>query len=726
MSDSPVSGVAGSARIYQLTMPELRKAERHGKREDDTSKARVVYDAAPVTTTGLDLVALYHAHVDGVFVPKAHNIVHHVSVQFPADLVDGEDPDNMLKHARGFVETVFGRGSIFADRIDRDEKGRRNVDLFVAPKYTKKTKHSEKLAISMTRDLKRLADKYGRKRNKWDTGRALQDALHDYLKNEMGLEGVQRGSPKVFAGPDWKSAEELREAELKRIKAELEEEKRKVAELGKNAQQLVDQAKAEREHAQKIREEANAANSAAQLEKRRATEAREIADQLRQEAEALRMQHEAASRTAEEERLHNNAEIARKQAKLDAELEAATVAKRHAEAEAASAAENRRAAAAAMATAQAELARAQGERQQVKRDRDREVAHLALLVRASDDNNGLYLRPSGDRFSMAIFGMTEQEKATYDTPWSAAMTAIGRKLADALEQVRRALLRLADKELKLERERKEHERSVATHQETIRAHQNAVRDLEIKIANIDIKEKQIEQRLHAATEAFNAAGAKESEATAAKLAQEHWLTVISATASASDKVTIDDSGKVAVAPQVMVSLPEPIRSTLQKDAPAWAKNIIRETQLLAQARQQAEAAEADWKRKAEAVSAEQRRIEKSREIVSDIVSNRCVASAKDGVLSLHYDHDGGKRETRQHRLAELEPSLAHVAGLYARFRDMTAQILTLETELQKERDDLAKRYPEKGKRLQEDQAMTTEKVTKAYAPPPLWGHDLGR
>lgn len=56
---------------------------------------------------------------------------------------------------------------------------------------------------------------------------------------------------------------------------------------------------------------------------------------------------------------------------------------------------------------------------------------------------------------------------------------------------------------------------------------------------------------------------------------DYWLTVIAVTASAFDKLTINDNGQVAVAPQLMVSLPEPIRSTLQKDAPDWAGNIIK-------------------------------------------------------------------------------------------------------------------------------------------------------
>jgi hypothetical protein len=326
---------------------------------------------------------------------------------------------------------------------------------------------------------------------------------------------------------------------------------------------------------------------------------------------------------------------------------------------------------------------------------------------------------------MAISGMTERENATYDTPWSAAMAAIGRKLADALQQVRLALLRLADKESKLERERKEHERSVATHQETLRTHQVAVRDLDIRDANIDVREKQIQQQLAATTEALNAAGAKEREATAAKQVQDHWLTVISATASASDKVTIDDKGKVALAPQVLASLPEPIRSTLQKEAPAWAKSIIIETQLLARSRQQAEAAEADWKRKAEAVSADQRRIEKSRKVLDAIVSGEWDVAFPDGFMTLRHESDSESRNVRRIPLADMEPSLLHAAQAFTHLSATTDSVLELRDSLRKERSALAKLQPEHASQIEQEQQRTDDKIGRVLRLPPGWGQGAG-
>lgn len=225
MRKSKVAGVAGAVRIQPLTFAELAKQELHGKRLDTTSMARRINEVPPVTSTGLDLRALYDAHVEGAFVPKAHTKVMQVLIQFPKDLVDLDDADGLLWHAKEFGKRIWGDEAIFADRYDLDEKSKGVVDLFVAPRYIKTTKRNRegRPAISMTRHNKLLAEKHGRDPTKvWDVGKSLQDELHEYLRDVMSLEGVERGSPKLFAGSDWKSAEQLREEELATMKLELE------------------------------------------------------------------------------------------------------------------------------------------------------------------------------------------------------------------------------------------------------------------------------------------------------------------------------------------------------------------------------------------------------------------------------------------------------------------------------------------------------------------------
>ncbi len=209
-----VSGVAGAARIKNLDRAGLARAEKHGKRLDQTSKSRAVNNIAPVTTTGLHLQSLYDSHIKGAFVPKAKSCVMHILLQFPTDLVDGEDANYMLHHAIAFGERVFGDEAIFANRVDRDEKSRGVVDMFLAPRYMKTTKHESKPATSTTNHLKTLAKKYGENLTPFGYGRALQSAFFDYMRDVMMLEGVERGTAKALPGKDWKSAEQQRSAEL--------------------------------------------------------------------------------------------------------------------------------------------------------------------------------------------------------------------------------------------------------------------------------------------------------------------------------------------------------------------------------------------------------------------------------------------------------------------------------------------------------------------------------
>lgn len=241
-------GIAGACRIVRLTGQGLFAAEEHGKRLDGTGKSRKVRDEAPVTSTGLELQELYDKHVEGHLVPRSGSKAMHMLVQFPTSLVGGNNADYMLKHARQFAESIFAEGCIFGDRVDRDEKGRHNVDLFLAPKYLKVTKRKAEPAISISKNLKELAISMGR----WKEGnrppplvtqgQALQDAWFSYMRDQMGLK-VVRGKKKVRAGSDWRSAEEL---EAERIINEAKEQAQSINneanKLFKTAKEMVAEA----------------------------------------------------------------------------------------------------------------------------------------------------------------------------------------------------------------------------------------------------------------------------------------------------------------------------------------------------------------------------------------------------------------------------------------------------------------------------------------------------
>ncbi|AIT82824.1 hypothetical protein [Novosphingobium pentaromativorans] len=207
---------AGAVRTMKLSMAELGQAETHGKRQDPSSQRRAIHPGRqPKTSTGLNLRSLYNAHIRGAFVGKTGTKAIHMIVQFPKALVPAENDDEMLREARAFACSVFGEDAIFADRLDRDEKSQHVVDLFIAPRYQKVTKHTCKTAISTSKHLQELAVAKGHWRPDSKStaslraqGQALQTAWHHHLTEVMGLPAV-RGKKKMTFGSDWKTPEQL-------------------------------------------------------------------------------------------------------------------------------------------------------------------------------------------------------------------------------------------------------------------------------------------------------------------------------------------------------------------------------------------------------------------------------------------------------------------------------------------------------------------------------------
>lgn len=333
MPKSIVAGVAGSVRIDRLKLHQLRVAEDHGKRLDYTSQKRRIREADPVTSTGLDIMALYEQHISGLHVPGGNTKALHMICQFPTDLVDPARSDWMLDEARKFATKVFGDRAIFADRLDKDEKGEHVVDLFLAPRYTKQTKHTEKEAVSISKHLKELGIKHdtrdetarakvgktgktaGEDPNLFYQGRALQIAWFEYLRDDAGLDKVQRGSLKWTLGDDWVPAEVLdiqrrqeaveeKEAAAQQqaqaaaeAEAEAQRKERAAAESKTKAMELIRQVRtveAARDEQLKTRELNVIEREAAVAEAAQAAamEAKDAADQ-RERAEALQVGIEA-------------------------------------------------------------------------------------------------------------------------------------------------------------------------------------------------------------------------------------------------------------------------------------------------------------------------------------------------------------------------------------------------------------------------------------------------
>lgn len=225
------AGKSGAVRQEALKSSGLSRAEKHGKRQDESSQKRRVRDEEPLVYGTLDLTAARARHMDGVK-QSGRTACIHALVQFPTDLIDGTakaQQQRMLDHAVTFLNEFHGGDAVFAARLDRDETGRHTVDAFLLPKYDfrykdgrvvkkasvskfSKEQASKRYVKTDKKTGKALIDrKTGKPIPRDDTraqGSALQDAFFEYLRGEMQLSEVMPPERKKFTARDRVEPEE--------------------------------------------------------------------------------------------------------------------------------------------------------------------------------------------------------------------------------------------------------------------------------------------------------------------------------------------------------------------------------------------------------------------------------------------------------------------------------------------------------------------------------------
>ena len=209
-------GKTGAVRLRGLRREGLVGAERHGKRLDETGRARQVRDAPALAwvlgmerpsteRTALEICRAWERHADGVRMSRGtKRIAGHGLLQWPTELDLAQHGETqMLMESKRFLNEYFGGRAVFAARLDRDEAGRHSVDVFYLPKYTFKYKDgTTTMKASLTRFLKaRAIERLGSAAPR-DQGRALQQAWHEHLRDSVGLDWVVPPTPKPRRGPD--------------------------------------------------------------------------------------------------------------------------------------------------------------------------------------------------------------------------------------------------------------------------------------------------------------------------------------------------------------------------------------------------------------------------------------------------------------------------------------------------------------------------------------------
>lgn len=251
------AGKVGAIRQVALKPLDLSRAERHGKREDESSQKRRVRNEEPFVYGTMDLTTARALHMEGVK-QSGRTACIHALVQFPTALIDGTDKAQqrrMLDHAVRFLDAFHGGDAVFAARLDRDETGRHTVDAFLLPKYDFRYKDGrvvKKASVSKfskeqararyhktdRRTGKPILDcKTGKPVPRDDTraqGSALQDEFFEFLRDEMSLAEVMPPERKKFTAKDRVEPEEHG---LRKDRQRLHDNARRLSEANRTARQ---------------------------------------------------------------------------------------------------------------------------------------------------------------------------------------------------------------------------------------------------------------------------------------------------------------------------------------------------------------------------------------------------------------------------------------------------------------------------------------------------------
>lgn len=195
------AGFVGAVRQNAIGFPDLANMESHGKRQDASGQQRRVRSDEPLVYGSLDLTESRRAHMEKVM-QSGRSACIHALVQFPTGLLDGTNEGHqraMMDHAVDFLNHYHGGDTVFAARLDRDEKDRHTVDAFLLPRYDFNYKDGrivKKASVSKFSKAEALR-RFGSD-DRRSQGSALQDAFFEHLRDEMQLDGAL---PLAFVRP---------------------------------------------------------------------------------------------------------------------------------------------------------------------------------------------------------------------------------------------------------------------------------------------------------------------------------------------------------------------------------------------------------------------------------------------------------------------------------------------------------------------------------------------
>jgi len=199
-------------RTLKMDKKYLSEMERHGKRLDnsrdrvDLKKTKFSYKCSDYSdvSSSLNLMENFKKVEDsGVKTYGKSSIGLHMILSISSDWMketgDIHDPKNprnkqAMIEARNFIHDKFGEKSILGMRMDFDESGGGNIDVFVIPLHEVKQRNTIKTVISPSKSLSQLKKKYGKKGDM--EYEVLQDLWNNHCKKNID-KSIKRGIPKT-------------------------------------------------------------------------------------------------------------------------------------------------------------------------------------------------------------------------------------------------------------------------------------------------------------------------------------------------------------------------------------------------------------------------------------------------------------------------------------------------------------------------------------------------
>lgn len=199
-----------------------------------------------------------------------------------------------------------------------------------------------------------------------------------------------------------------------------------------------------------------------------------------------------------------------------------------------------------------------------------EQSQLALLERASDDDEGLNLRANGKKIEMNEGKMTPDERQAYASPWSKVLHNMALKLAVVLDRIREMARRVR------EREQVANNRIAEAENRERDADRRALENLADDRKAFDDQKAafSLEQASHKSK--LEALERRQSTLESSEKETRLWAVVAQMLVASPEKFEFSQSGSIRLSDAEKREAEPAFVAFLQNEPPEWVKSVARQ------------------------------------------------------------------------------------------------------------------------------------------------------